>query len=96
MLEGLTDSVDQFLRSTLGPPLKSLHQPLDQWLGSLSMTWALISALGLYCIAVIWVWTLPRTFVFRGAKSTRRVYDLRIWATLVVIPYVVVYLIFGR
>ena len=96
MIDRLLQIIDSFLRSTLGPPLEAFHRPIDAWLASLPMSVALFSAIGLYVIAVIWVWTLPREFVYRGQSTQSRWYDLRIWATLVVIPYVMIYLLLGR
>ena len=90
------DWLDNFLRATLGPPLKALHQPIDRWLGSLPMSIAMLCAIGLYGMALVWVWRLKKEFVFRASPSQASKYDLRIWATLVVIPYVLVYLWLGR
>ena len=96
MFDALLEKVDFFLKATFGPPLKALHAPIDRWLGSLPMSVAMACALGLYVIAVIWVWRLKKEFVFRGAPDQNKWRDLRIWATLVVIPYVAVYILFGR
>lgn len=96
MLDTLLEKIDAVLRATLGPPLKALHTPIDNWLGSLPMSVAMACALGLYAIAVIWVWRLQKEFVFRGAPDQKKWRDLRIWATLVVVPYVAVYILFGR
>ncbi len=96
MLDTMIDNVDEFLRTTFGPPLKALHEPIDAWLGSLPMSVAMVCAIGLYLIAIVWVWTLGREFVFRGAPDQKRWRDLRIWATLVVIPYIALYLWLGR
>ena len=99
MLDSVLKSLEQleaFLRGSLGPPLKRLHQPIDAWLGALPMSVALICALALYGAAVLWVWTLKREFVLRGAPGNERWRDLRIWATLVVLPYVAVYVLLGR
>ena len=95
-IDAIVVTLDTFLRENFGPPLKALHEPIDAWLGSLSMNVAMACALGLYAIAVVWVWTLPREFVFRGAPDQKPWRDLRVWATLVVIPYVAVYLLLGR
>lgn len=88
--------LDLLLRKTFGPPLKRFHQPIDAWLGSLSMTVAMGCAFSLFLIATIWTWTLPREFVYRGAPDQKPWRDLRLWATLVVIPYVAVYILLGR
>lgn len=92
----MIERIDALLRGTLGPPLKALHDPIDHWLGSLPMGVAMACALGLYAIAVVWVWTLRREFVFRDAPGESRRFDLRIWATLVVVPYVAIYIWLGR
>ena len=95
-MDQLLENIDAFLRATLGPPLKALHTPIDQWLGSLPMSVAMGTALSLYVLAVIWVWRLRREFVFRGAPDQSNWRDLRIWATLVVLPYVAIYIVLGR
>jgi len=85
-----------WLRDTLGPPLKSLNEPIDQWLGSLPMSVAVACAVGLFVVAGIWVWTLRTDFIFRGAPDRKWWRDLRIWATIVLVPYIAVYLLLGR
>ena len=90
------DQLQEWLRSTVGPPLKRLHEPVDLWLGGLPMWVAVACVVGLYAVAVIWVWTLRREFVFRGAPDQAWWRDLRLWATLIVIPYVAIYLVLGR
>jgi len=94
--EPVASGVSQWIRDTLGPPLKSLHQPIDQWLGSLPMSVALACAIGLFVLAGIWVWTLRSDFIFRGAPDRRRWRDLRIWSMLVLLPYITIYLLLGR
>jgi hypothetical protein len=83
-------------QETLGPPLKSLHQPIDDWLGSLPMSVAMFCAIGLFVLAGIWVWTLKSDFIFRGAPDRSRWRDLRIWSMIVLLPYISIYLLFGR
>lgn len=90
------DRLQSWLRETIGPPLKSLHEPVDLWLGSLPMWVAVACVVALYTAAVIWVWTLRREFVYRGAPDQARWRDLRLWATLIVVPYVAIYLVLGR
>jgi hypothetical protein len=83
-------------RATLGPPLRALHEPVDRWLGSLPIWVAVVCAVGLYVVALIWTWCLPREFVFRGAPDMGRWRDLRLWATVVILPYIAIYLWLGR
>ena len=90
------DQLEHALRDTLGPPLKSIQTPIDDWLGGAPMWVALACALGLYGVALVWVWCLRREFVFRDAPDQRWWRDLRIWATVVTVPYIVIYLLLGR
>ena len=92
---GWWESFGNSIRQALGPPIKALHQPIDDWLGSLPMSAAMACTLGLFMVAGIWVWTLRTEFIFRGAPFRRWWCDLRLWATLVLLPYIGVYLLFG-
>ncbi len=92
----LWDRWQTALRETLGPSLRGLQEPVDAWLGSLPMWVSMVCAVGLYVVALIWIWSLRREFVFRGAPDEKRWRDLRIWATVVVLPYIAVYLWLGR
>ncbi len=94
--KGLWVDMTEWIRSTLGPPLKSLHQPLDDWLGSLPMSIAMACAIGLFVVAGLWVWTLKTDFIFRGAPDRNRWRDLRLWSMAVLLPYITIYLLLGR
>ena len=83
------------LRQKLGPPIKALHQPIDEWLGTLPMSVAMACAIGLFVVAGIWVTTLRSEFIFRGAPRRDRLYDLRLWAIALLLPYIGVYIVLG-
>lgn len=93
---GLYEKFAEALRSTLGPPLKGIQEPIDNWLGTVPMSVAMACAIGLFVVALIWTWLIKRDFIFRGSPDQAWWRDLRIWATLVVIPYIAVYLLLGR
>ena len=95
LIETLSNLINPLIESLISA-LKALHAPIDNWLASLPMSVAMGCALGLYAIAVVWVWRLKKEFVFRGAPDNRGWRDLRVWATIVVIPYVMVYILLGR
>lgn len=80
----------------LGPPLKSIQEPIDNWLGTIPMSVAMACAIGLFLVALLWTWLIKRDFIYRGSPDQAWWRDLRIWATLVVIPYITVYLLLGR
>jgi len=92
----MAEKITLWIRKTLGPPLRSLHEPIDHWLVSLPMSVAMACAIGLFVLAGIWVWTLHTDFIFRGAPDHKRWRDLRIWSMVVLLPYITIYFLFGR
>lgn len=84
-----------WLTATIGPPLKRLHAPLDDFLSSLSLTTAKFTTIAFFVLAGLWVLSLSKKFVYLGAPDQARWRDLRIWAILVLVPYIVVYLWLG-
>lgn len=84
----LTESIAQWL----GPPLERLFAPIDAWLASLPLVSGRISATVLFLLAGIWACLLPRRFIYLGAPDQARWRDLRIWAVVALLPYVVIYL----
>lgn len=95
ILDRVYNAVRDALRANVAPPLKRMHEPIDAWLGTLSLNVAMACALGLYGIAIVGVWMLRQRFVLRGSPGQEWYRDLRIWATLVIIPYVVIYWTLG-
>lgn len=94
-VNGVWTDFGQALRNTIGPVMKAFHQPIDNWLGRLPVSVGMACAIGLFCLAGIWVWTLRAEFIFRGAPRRHWRYDLRLWATLLLLPYIAIYLLFG-
>lgn len=82
------------IRRVLAPPLKSLLEPLDTWLAGLPAWAGPVSATALFLAAVFWVLLLKREYVYLGAPDQAVWRDLRIWALLVTLPYVVIYWMF--
>lgn len=87
--------ITEFIRANLGPPLKRWHAPLDSFLSGLPMWTAQACAIGLFGLALLFAWLTPRRFIYLGAPDQARWRDLRIWATLVLIPYMLIYLMLG-
>lgn len=87
--------VRQPLSNTLGPLLRWFLEPLDRFLISLPPSVWLGCAIGLFVVAGIAVWTLKRDYVYLGAPDKAGWRDLRIWSTLLLIPYILVYLLLG-
>lgn len=95
MNDGWYEAFQRFVQQTIGPPLKSLHTPLDDVLSSLSLNSAKVVVLAFFALAGAWVLSLPRSFVYLGAPDQARWRDLRWWAVIVLIPYGLVYLWMG-
>ncbi len=86
----------EWLREHVGPPIKQALAPLDRWLISLPMSVAQTAVLGLFAVTGVWIWLLKKDYIYLGAPDRAAWRDLRIWATLVLIPYIAVYVILGR
>lgn len=85
----------QWLRETIGPPLKCLHAPLDNFLAGVPLSIAKLVTISLFVGAGIWVFSLRREFVYLGAPDQAKWRDLRVWAGIVLVPYILVYLFLG-
>jgi len=66
--------------------------PLNDALGALPLAAARVAAGLLLAVPTVAVWRFGREWVFRGAPDRSRWRDLRIWAALFVLPYLVIYL----
>ncbi len=67
--------------------------PIDAALGALPLWSARVAVALLLILPAAAVWRLNRDWVLRGAPDRARWRDLRIWAALFVIPYLVIYLL---
>ena len=57
--------------------------------------YALAMVIGLFVLAAVVCCCMRRKYVYLGAPDGQRWRDLRIWSLLLVIPYILVYIIFG-
>ncbi len=83
--------IDEILKS-LTEFLSAALRPLDDFLSALPIGVARGCAITLFLLVTVWVLTLKRELVFRGAPSQRPWRDLRLWAVLVALPYCLIYL----
>jgi hypothetical protein len=84
------------LSRAVSPTLKRIFGPLDDFLLGLPPSVWLACAIGLFLIAGIAVWCLKRNYVYLGAPDEAPWRDLRIWATILLLPYIAIYLLLGR
>jgi hypothetical protein len=67
---------------------------MNEWLKSIPLYWGTVMAVAGFVAILVWAWFRPRDYIFRGAADRRWWRDLRIWATLLLILQIVLYLIF--
>jgi len=67
---------------------------MNQWLNGLDLVWGKIIAVILYIVIMVWVWTLPKNYIMIGSPTNRTWRDLRIWASILMLIMILVYLKF--
>lgn len=74
--------------------LRFMLEPLDVFLSGLTNETARWCAIMLFAVAGVWVWTLKREYVYRGAPDETIWRDLRLWSVFALCPYAIIYLFF--
>jgi len=64
------------------------------WFQSLPLYWAQVIAVVLFAGTIVWAWTRPRAYIYRDAPTQKRWRDLRIWATILMIIQIILYISF--
>lgn len=67
--------------------------PIDAVLGALPLWSARVAVALLLILPAVAVWRLSREWVLRGAPDGAQWRDLRVWAALFIVPYLVIYLL---
>jgi hypothetical protein len=75
--------------------LRALFAPVNALLGALPMGAARVAAVALLVVPLLVVLRLPRASVLRGAPTASAWRDLRLWAAVAILPYVLLYLLAG-
>ena len=88
------DAFANFMQTNVAPSLRALHVPLDAWIDGLPWWTPKACALTLFILAGLWAMTLKRSYIYLGAPDQAAWRDLRIWAVLVLVPYILIYLWF--
>ena len=73
--------------------LRAIFGPVNELLGALPMGAARVSTFALLLLPLLVVLRLPRAWILRGAPSPSRWRDLRLWAAVAMLPYLVLYLL---
>ena len=67
--------------------------PIDAAMGALPLWSARIAVALLLILPAAAVWRLRPDWVLRGAPDRAKWRDLRVWAALFIVPYLVIYLL---
>ncbi len=67
--------------------------PINTAMGALPLWSARIAVALLLILPAATVWRLSRDWVLRGAPDRAKWRDLRIWAAVFIVPYLVIYLL---
>ena len=67
--------------------------PMNAAMGALPLWSARVAVALLLILPAVAVWRLRSDWVLRGAPDRAKWRDLRIWAALFIVPYLVIYLL---
>ena len=78
----------------LRPFLEAIFTPLDRALGSIPFAAARWIVVAFLVLAALVPLALSKDFIYLGSPDRGRVRDLRLWALVIMLPYVLIYLLF--
>ena len=71
--------------------LSTFFDPIHQVMTSIPLSWARYFVLALLLLPLVALVMQKRSFVFRGAPDEKPWRDLRLWAVVVMLPYLLLY-----
>ena len=69
-------------------------RPIQEWLPTLPASWAVVVSIIMILGTIGWCWYRSKNFIFQGAIDNKNWRDLRVWATVLLIVMIIIYLIF--
>ena len=88
------DGYVDWLREYVAPPIKYCLQPIDDLLIALPPWCWTVCAVGFLALGGVFAFLFKRETIYLGAPDQARWRDLRIWAVLFLVPFVLIYLLF--
>ena len=67
---------------------------MSEWLAELPLVWGKVVAVVAFVGIAVWAWKRPKSFVYQGAPDSKRWRDLRLWASILMVVQIVIYLSF--
>ncbi|HDM75713.1 MAG TPA: hypothetical protein ENG51_04495 [Deltaproteobacteria bacterium] len=68
---------------------------MSNWFRNLPLFWALLIAVAGFLGMLIWAWFRPKAYIYQDAPDQRWWRDLRIWASLLMLIQIALYVVFG-
>lgn len=65
---------------------------MAEWLANLPLYWAKIIGTVFFVCVIVWALTRPKDYIFRGAPDRRMWRDLRLWAVVILLVQIIVYI----
>ena len=62
------------------------------WLESVPLYWAKIIGTLFFLSAIAWVLFRPKAYIYRGAPDKKAWRDLRVWAVVILVVQIIIYL----
>ncbi len=78
----------------LRPLLEAIFTPLDRALGSIPFSAARWIVVGFLVLAALLPLALPKDYIYLGSPDRRKLRDLRLWALIIMLPYIAIYVLF--
>lgn len=64
---------------------------MAEWLADLPLYWAKIMGTVFFVYVIIWALTRPKDYIFQGASNRRIWRDLRLWAVVILLVQIIIY-----
>jgi hypothetical protein len=73
--------------------LAAFFGPINRALGAIPLSSARWVAVGYIAVGALWVFLLPRSYIYQGAPSQAWWRDLRLWAFVFLLPFALIYIL---
>lgn len=65
---------------------------MTEWLADVPLYWAKILGTIFFVSVIVWALKRPKEYIFKGAPDRKRWRDLRIWAAIILIVQILLYI----
>lgn len=92
----LLDRMSAAISAVFDAPLQAFFHPINSLFSPIPPIWWIVSAVGLFTAAMLWVWFgLRKEYVNLDAPGDKPWHDLRWWTVVSMTPHVLIYIYFN-